>query len=104
MKPAGGKRVGIRQWRVLLAADSAGPDGIDDEQVRDAVGRDFSPAQARVVLGSLLNQGLLARDWQPGRGCTAGKAHYTVTEAGAACQLDVAGRGRARKAQEPALV
>lgn len=104
MKPGRGKRVGLRQWRVLVAADSAGAEGIGDEQVRDAAGRDFSPAQVRGVIKSLLDQGLMLRTWVQGQGCDGGLARYTITDAGAACQLDVAGRTRAREDLELARI
>lgn len=58
MKPES-RRVGARQWKALLALDSADPIPLSLNEIRMAIGMDNTPAHVRSVLSALEAHGLV---------------------------------------------
>lgn len=90
-------RVGLRQWRVLLAAENAYPHDVTAYALRLAILDGLSWTHHRDVLASLTARKLLAHtcrgDVHPIReSCTFG-----ITEWGAGARKDKKLRGRGRK-------
>lgn len=98
------RRVGSRQWRALLAAEQAYPGQVDESRLREAVGRENTPAHVRAVLKNLVAKGLLEREFIPGQGCEPGRAMYRITELGAVARLGDHGGWRGGRQPETALI
>lgn len=89
-------RVGIRQWRVLLAADTAWPGAITAKDAGEAI-RDSLPFSAhRPVLEALLDKGLLAHVCDPSGPGLDRSCLVCITDRGARAGLSRKGREAVR--------
>lgn len=80
-------RVGLRQWRILLAALDSPHGFVSGKAVREAIGDDLQAGHAKVALSGLLKRGLMSHACPgncPGMGSTC---VFKITERGEDAKL-----------------
>lgn len=91
-------RVGVRQWRVLMAILDSDLGAITVRRAREVIGRDVTPANVRTVLAGLTRRHLVEHACSWSGHVLTDPCRLRITEAGACAKLGSHGgwRGGAR--------
>ena len=81
------RRVGARQWKALLALDSADPIPLSPKELQMAIGLDQSPAHVRNVVSTLEAHGLVTHACSSSQHTRLASCLYRITERGQDARL-----------------
>ena len=84
-------RVGLRQWKALVAVDRAYPDSLTGQQIHESIEGKHTPAHVVALLESLLRRRLLAHSCADEPHDAGYECQYRITESGRDARLQ--GRG-----------
>lgn len=82
-----GKRVGSRQWRILLAALNSELGVITGKEARRAIGDDLQAAHAKAALAGLTGRGLMSHACPAGCPGQSATCQYMITAEGENARL-----------------